>query len=124
MADGYTMLEVDREAAVRSGKSRTRNVDLGDALGCASMRPRVWFVEPGNDRKNFHSHAEQEELYYCLSGPGRMRIGDETLTVAEDTAIRVPPEIPRKTFNDTDEEHVWLVVGAPNVDDSGIVHEE
>ena len=109
MADAYSLLEVGAAEPV---------------LGCESMRPRVWFLEPGNDRKNYHSHAEQEELYYLLSGTGRMKVDGETLTVPEGTAVRVPPETPRKTFNDTEEEHVWLVVGAPNVEDSGVVHEE
>jgi mannose-6-phosphate isomerase-like protein (cupin superfamily) len=124
MADDYTILDVDDIDPERSGKSRTPNIDLGEALGCEEMRPRLWFVDPGNDRKTYHSHHEQEEFYYVLSGPGQITIAGNTHTVSEDTAIRVPPETPRKVFNNTDSQHVWLVIGAPNVEDSGIVHEK
>lgn len=124
MPQEYSMLNVNDVDPERSAKSNTPRIDLGDALGCETMRPMVWFLEPGNDGKNYHSHETQEELYYVLSGPGRMTIAGETKTVPEGTAIRVPPETPRRTFNDTDHEHVWLVVGSPNVDDPGIVHDE
>jgi len=123
MADGYEMIDVHDTEREPSEKSGTPNVDLGEALGCEKLRPRMWFVEPGNQRKRYHSHVEQEEFYYVLSGPGRMRIDGETHTIPEGTAIRISPDTPRKTFNDTDEEHVWLVVGAPAVADPGIVHD-
>lgn len=124
MPDEYSMIDIDDVELVPSEKSGTPSIDLGEALGVEKMRPMLWFVEPGNHRKRYHSHVEQEEFYYVLSGPGRMTIAGETKTIPEGTAIRVPPETPRKTFNGTDEEHVWLVVGAPNVEDPGIVHDE
>jgi len=124
MADEYEMIDVEEAELTLSEMSGTRNIDLGEALSCEKMRPRIWFVEPGHDRKRYHSHGEQEEFYYVLSGPGRMKIAGETHTIPEGTAIRISPDTRRKTFNDTDREHVWLVVGAPNVEDPGIVHEE
>jgi uncharacterized cupin superfamily protein len=124
MADDYEMIDVADVEPTLSEKSETRNVDLGEALGCEKMRPRIWFVEPGHERKRYHSHEEQEEFYYVLSGPGRMKIAGETHTIPEGSAVRISPETPRKTFNDTQREHVWLVVGAPAVEDPGIVHDE
>jgi len=124
MSDGYELIDVADAELTLSEKSGTRNIDFGDVLGCEKLRPRMWFVEPGHDRKRYHSHEQQEEFYYVLSGPGRMRIAGEDHTIPEGTAIRIPPGTKRKTFNDTDREHVWLVVGAPAVDDPGIVHEE
>lgn len=124
MSTEYSMVEVDDLEPTPSEKSGTPSIDLGEALGCEKLRPMMWFVEPGNERKRYHSHVEQEEFYYVLSGPGRMTIAGETHTIPEGTAIRIPPDTPRKTFNDTDAEHVWLVVGAPNVEDPGIVHDE
>ena len=106
MADQYEMIEVEAAELELSEKSGTRNIDLGEALGCEKMRPRMWFVEPGHDRKRYHSHEEQEEFYYVLSGPGRMRIAGETHTIPEGTAVRISPETPRKTFNDTDREQI------------------
>lgn len=119
MTAGYSLLVPDRGDAELSGKSETHKIDADRLVGCTAMRPKVWYLEPGNDRKNYHVHSRQEELYVVLSGPGRMTVGGETITVPEGGLVRVPPETPRKTFNDTDQEHVWLVVGAPNVDDPG-----
>lgn len=124
MADQYTMIDVADPDPVPSEKSGTPSIDLGEALGCEQLRPMLWFVEPGNHRKRYHSHHTQEEFYYVLEGPGRMIVAGDELTVPAGTAIRIPPDTPRKTFNDTEEEHVWLVVGAPNVEDPGIVHED
>lgn len=124
MTDAYRAVELAGARRVRSEKSDTETVDLTAALALEAMRARVWFLEPGNERKPLHRHATQEELYYALEGPGRLRVGDETLDVPTDTAVRVPPETPRKLLNDTDRPHVWLVVGAPPVEHDGRPIEE
>lgn len=124
MSEEYSVVDYHDVEPTVNPKSATRRVNLVEELGCTEMRPKVWLLEPGNDSKNYHRHSEQEELYVVLSGPGRMTVAGDTLTVPEGGAVRVPPETPRRTFNDTDEEHAWLVVGAPNVDDAGEVIEE
>ena len=48
-----------------------------------------------------------------LEGTGRMRVGDETLTVPKYGGVLVGPEQLRQVFNDTDDEVLWLIVGAP-----------
>lgn len=55
----------------------------------------------------------QAELYVLLEGEGRIRIADELVTVARLSAIVVEPEHLRQVFNDTDQDAVWLIVGAP-----------
>lgn len=119
MADRYRAIDIDDGPRVRSGRSETETTDLTAELGLTEMRARVWHLEPGHDRKPLHRHAEQEELYVLLEGPGRLRIGEETLSVEAGTALRLPPETPRRVFNDTDEPAVWLVVGAPPVAHDG-----
>lgn len=119
MADEYSMVYVDDVDRQPSHVSGTMHVDLVAELGCTEMRPKVWYLSPG-DAMSFHRQTEQEEFYYVLDGPGRMRIGDETMDVPTGTAVRIPPETPRQVFNDTDdEEHVWLIIGAPPVEDDG-----
>ncbi len=115
----YSKLVVDEAERVPSASSGTPHVDLVDELGCTEMRPKVWYLSPG-DEMSFHRQAEQEELYFVVRGPGRFRVGDEVIDVAEGTAIRVPPETPRQVLNDTEGEHVWLVVGAPPAEDDGL----
>lgn len=48
-----------------------------------------------------------------LEGVGRMRVGEETLTVPKYGGVLVGPEMMRQVFNDTDAEVLWLIVGAP-----------
>ena len=42
-----------------------------------------------------------------------MRVGDETITVPKHGGVLVGPKLLRQVFNDTDEEVLWLIVGAP-----------
>jgi hypothetical protein len=48
-----------------------------------------------------------------LEGTGRIRVGDQTLTVPKYGGLLVWPEPLRQVFNDTDAEVLWLIVGAP-----------
>lgn len=121
MSDGYSMIEVSKREAEPSAISGTMHVDLVEALGCTEMRPKVWYLSEG-DSMSHHRQTEQEELYYLLSGPGRIRIEDEYIDIREGSALRIPPETPRQVLNDGQggpDEHVWLVIGAPNVLDDG-----
>ncbi len=118
-SDTYDLVDPDAVERELSGKSETEHVDLTSALQLEETRARVWYLEPGHDRKGTHVHEKQEELYYVIEGPGRLTVADETLDVPEGAFVRLPPETPRRLFNDTDEEHVWLIVGAPPVADDG-----
>lgn len=117
--DAYDLVDPSTAERELSGKSETEHVDLTATLGLEESRARVWYLEPGHDRKGTHVHDQQEELYYVIEGPGRLTVAEETLDVPEGAFVRVPPETPRRLFNDTDEEHVWLVVGAPPVSGDG-----
>ena len=46
-------------------------------------------------------------------GTGRLRVGDETLTVPRYGGVLVGPDQLRQVFNDTDAEVLWLIVAAP-----------
>ena len=46
-------------------------------------------------------------------GTGRLRVGDETLTVPRYGGVLVGPDQLRQVFNDTDAEVLWLIIGAP-----------
>jgi hypothetical protein len=48
-----------------------------------------------------------------LEGVGRLRVGDETLTVPRYGGVLVGHDQLRQVFNDTDAEALWLIVGAP-----------
>jgi quercetin dioxygenase-like cupin family protein len=113
------MIQVDDVEPEPSAASGTLHVDLVEELGCTEMRPKVWYLSPG-DAMSYHRQTEQEEFYYVLQGPGRMKIDGELMDVPEGSAVRIPPETNRQVLNDTDEgEHVWFIVGAPPTTDDG-----
>jgi uncharacterized cupin superfamily protein len=88
------------------------NTDLGKQLGAATLGARLWRLAPGQASTR-HRHAEQDELYVLLEGRGRVRAGDELLTLEPLSALYVEAETVRQVFNDTDADALWLVVGAP-----------
>lgn len=82
------------------------------------MPARVWYLSFGF-ALSYHRQTEQEELYYAVSGPVRLRIRDEIVGDPEVSVVRVPQETPRQVLNDTEErEHAWPVVGAPPAADN------
>jgi quercetin dioxygenase-like cupin family protein len=89
------------------------NTDLARQLEAGSLAARLWRLRPGQASTR-HRHERQEELYVLLEGTGRMRVADDVpLTLPPLSAVRVAPETVRQVFNDTDEDALWLVVGAP-----------
>jgi quercetin dioxygenase-like cupin family protein len=95
-----------------SNQTRVENTDLAKQLEATRMGARLWRLAPGQTITK-HRHLEQEELYVLLEGEGRMRIGDDVLTLSPLDTILIGPETVRQAFNDTDADQLWLVVGAP-----------
>lgn len=60
-----------------------------------------------------HFHATSEEIYYILSGRGRMRVADEERDVAAFDAIALPPGVRHKLTNTGPEPLVFLCCCAP-----------
>jgi quercetin dioxygenase-like cupin family protein len=88
------------------------NTDLAKQLGATDLSGRLWRLKPGQASTR-HRHLEQTELYVVLEGTGRVRVGDELLTLEPLSALLVEPEAVRQVFNDTDADALWLVVGTP-----------
>lgn len=88
------------------------NTDLAKQLEARTLGARLWRVQPGQASTR-HRHRRTTELYLVLEGTGRLRVGDEVLTLPPLSAVVVEPETVRQPFNDTDADQLWLVVGAP-----------
>lgn len=89
------------------------NTDVARQLGATQLGARLWRLRPGQ-ASTWHRHRLTEEIYVVLEGTGRMRVGDEVLTLAPLSAVLVEPRTMRQPFNDTDADQLWLVAGAPN----------
>lgn len=86
--------------------------DLLESTGSEILGARLWRFPP-KSANTLHKHVKAEEYYFVLEGVGRMRVGDDTLTVAKHEGVLVGPDTMRQVFNDTDAEVLWLIVGAP-----------
>ena len=95
-----------------SNQMGVENTDLGKQLGAKSLGSRLWRLAPGQASTK-HRHLLTEELYVLLEGEGRVRLGEEVLTLAPLDVLLVEPETARQLFNDTEADQLWLVFGAP-----------
>jgi uncharacterized cupin superfamily protein len=109
---GYRVLKSGDAFWRRSNMMKTLNTDLGRQLGATQLGARFWRIEPGQASTR-HRHKVTEELYVLLEGTGKLRVGDELLVLEPLDAVVVDPETVRQPFNDTDEDQLWLIVGAP-----------
>ena len=88
------------------------NTDLAKQLEASTLAARMWRLAPGQASTR-HRHASQAELYVLLEGTGRIRVGEELLTLEPLSAMLVEPDTVRQLFNDTAADQLWLVAGAP-----------
>jgi len=108
----YYLIKPDDLAWRPSNLMRIPNADYLERTGSEKMGARLWRLPP-RSANTLHKHIRAEEFYFVLEGTGRMRIGDETLTVPKHGGVLVRPDQLRQVFNDTDAEVLWLIIGAP-----------
>lgn len=95
-----------------SGVMGIQNCDLARQLEVDALGARLWRLEPGQASTR-HRHVDQFELYVVLEGTGRARVDGELLTLEPLSAFVAEPRTVRQIFNDTDQDTLWLVCGAP-----------
>jgi mannose-6-phosphate isomerase-like protein (cupin superfamily) len=59
-------------------------------------------VDPGFT-SNAHAHEDQEEVFYCVSGQGRIKVDDEEAPLEPGIVVYVPPKAVHKLINDGEE---------------------
>jgi quercetin dioxygenase-like cupin family protein len=109
---GYRVLPAADAFWRPSNQMRVQNTDLAKQVEAPTLGARLWRLSPGQASTK-HRHYNEYELYVLLQGTGRMRIGDELLTLEPLSAVGVDPPVVRQIFNDTDVDALWLVAGSP-----------
>ena len=109
---GFCLIKPEDLAWRHSNLMKIPNADYLERTGSENLAARLWRLPP-KSASTLHKHIRQEEFYFLLEGTGRMRIGDQTLTVPRYGGVLVGPDQVRQVFNDTDDEVLWLIVGAP-----------
>lgn len=91
------------------------NADFLERSGSQILGARLWRLPP-RSANTLHKHVRAEEFYFVVEGVGRIRVGEETLTVPQHGGILVGPQLLRQVFNDTESDVLWLIVGAPEAE--------
>lgn len=81
-------------------------------LGTQNLWLGTSTVEPGNT-SNPHSHADLEEVFYCVSGRGRVRVDDEEVLFEPGTTVYIPVNSVHQLINDGDEPLKVVCVTSP-----------
>ncbi|HUL54162.1 MAG TPA: cupin domain-containing protein [Opitutaceae bacterium] len=113
--DDYCLIKPDDLAWRPSNLMQIPNADYLERTGSQVLGARLWRLPP-KSANTLHKHVRAEEFYFVLEGVGRMRVGDETLTVPRYGGVWVKPSLLRQVFNDTESEVLWLIVGAPEAE--------
>ncbi len=109
---GYQLIKPEDLSWRPSNLMKIPNADYLERTGSENMGARLWRMPP-HSANTLHKHIRAEEFYFVLEGTGRLRIGEETVTIPKYGGVLVGPDQLRQVFNDTDEEVLWLIIGAP-----------
>lgn len=97
-----------------------RRLDLSDPLGTTDLAINYYNLDPGQGFSGvFHTHLEQEEAFYILSGTATFEYADEpladrdTVEVGPDEAIRFAPGEYQSGWNRGEEQVTGVAFGAP-----------
>src|SRR6266496_4525840 len=113
--DGYFLIKPDDLAWRPSNLMRIPNADFLELTGSQILGARLWRLPP-RSANTLHKHVRAEEFYFVVEGTGRIRVGEETITVPQHGGILVGPQLLRQVFNDTESEVLWLIIGAPEAE--------
>jgi mannose-6-phosphate isomerase-like protein (cupin superfamily) len=113
MTNTYTVIQPTDLHWRPSNLMQIPNADFLERTGSKAMGARLWRLPPMS-ANTLHKHPRSEEFYFVLEGTGRIRIGEDTLTIQKHGGVHVMPEQLRQVFNDTDNEVLWLIFGAPD----------
>jgi mannose-6-phosphate isomerase-like protein (cupin superfamily) len=109
---GYHLIKPDDLHWRPSNLMKIPNADYLERTGSENLGARLWRLPP-RSANTLHKHVRAEEFYFVLEGTGRLRVGEATLTVPRHGGVLVGPEQLRQVFNDTEDEVLWLILGAP-----------
>ncbi|WP_410766192.1 cupin domain-containing protein [Haloferax sp. DFSO60] len=113
---GYRVVATDDVEEVPERPCELRRI--GSAGGLENFALNYFRAEPGEQPPlMYHSHSEQEEAFYVLSGTLFVETPEETFEVAEGSTFVADPESPHRAHNPADatEAVELLAIGAPAV---------
>ena len=110
--DGFCLIKPEELAWKTANPMKIPYADYLEQTKSQILGARIWRFPP-KSANTLHKHVRAEEFYFVLEGTGRMRVGDQTLTIPKHGAVLVGPQMLRQVFNDTDTDVLWLMIAAP-----------
>jgi mannose-6-phosphate isomerase-like protein (cupin superfamily) len=69
-------------------------------------------VVQGRVTTDYHAHENKEQIYYFISGKGKMRIDDVEYPVTAGDSVHLPPGTKHRVINDTEDDIEYLNISA------------
>src|SRR6476469_860792 len=111
--DGFHLIRPEDLSWRPSNLMKISNADFLERTKSEILGARLWRLPP-RSANTLHKHVHAEEFYFVLEGTGRLRVGNDTLTIPRHGGVLVGPSVLRQVFNDTEAETLWLIIGAPD----------
>ena len=113
VVDGARLDWEERPPAAESQQPR-QAADITTAAALKASRGRVWRY-PARTRGRRHADHVQEEVFVVISGTLTMLLGDppERVDLPPTSVVAVEPMTPLQVRNESDEELVLYIYGAP-----------
>ncbi|MBA7479691.1 hypothetical protein ES707_15127 [subsurface metagenome] len=94
-------------------------------VGASRLWAGVTIIEQGSS-SNLHLHDDAEEIFYVVSGAGRVKVGEEEEDIALGSCIFIPPKTLHQLLNTGHVELKVLAVTSPPFTAVGFreVHQE
>src|SRR5712691_8221265 len=104
----------EERAPSAAGQQPRQAADITTTVNLTRSRARLWRYPPHTRGRRHADHA-QEEVFVVLSGVLTMLLGDppERVDVGQHSVVAVEPMTPLQIRNESDEELVLFVYGAP-----------
>jgi mannose-6-phosphate isomerase-like protein (cupin superfamily) len=87
--DGYCLIR-PADLTWKPNLMQIPNADFLERTGSEILGARLWRFPP-ESANTLHKHVRAEEFYFVIEGIGRIRVGEETLTVPQHGGILVGP---------------------------------
>jgi mannose-6-phosphate isomerase-like protein (cupin superfamily) len=122
VADAETMEWVDRPL---EGQANRQAGLVTEGAQLKQSRARVWRYPPHTKGRRHADHA-QEEVFVVMSGRLTMLLGDppERVDVGPHSVVAVEPMTPLQVRNESDQELVLFIYGAPPVNEGADFFED
>ena len=94
-------------------KSRRVNLQVsGETCGAENLSAGLFWLAPGQETEA-DIHPGAEEIYYVVSGCGRLVMDGEEFTVEKGMTVFIPAGVEHQSFNESDEELCYFYAFGP-----------